>query len=181
MSGQEGARTSFASLAGKTVVVHTATYFVAGLLAFTLLRYGERFAVPPLSDYMRPITDPRVMAGPLMQPIRGLLFASVLFPLRGALFERPRGWLVLWWLLAGVGILSTFGPAPSSIEGVIYTQLSLRDHMFGLPETVAQTFMFAALLTFWVRHPEKRWVGWVLGVAFAITIALPVLGLLVGR
>jgi hypothetical protein len=30
-----------------------------------------------------------------------------------------------------------------------------------------------------VRHPEKRWLRWTMGVAFAIALALPALGLLV--
>ena len=110
---------SFARLAAKTIVVHTVTYFIAGLLAFTLGGYAQTFAQPPLSYFMRPTTDPIVMAGPLFQPIRGLVFALALYPLRSVLFEKERGWLVLWWLLLALGVISTFGPAGGSIVGLI--------------------------------------------------------------
>ncbi len=42
----------------KTVIVHTITYFVAGLLAYTLGGYEKAFSQPPLSYFMRPTTDP---------------------------------------------------------------------------------------------------------------------------
>ena len=87
----------FSTLACKTVVVHTATYFVAGILAYTLGNYEGTFAEPPLSHFMRPTTDPWVMAGHLFQPIRGLIFALAFFPLREVLFARKNGWLFPWW------------------------------------------------------------------------------------
>lgn len=73
---------SLSRLTLKTVIVHTVTYFVAGFLAYTLGGYEKTFAQPPLSYFMRPTSDPLVMAGPLFQPIRGVIFASALYPLR---------------------------------------------------------------------------------------------------
>jgi hypothetical protein len=161
----------------RTVVVHTVTYFVVGLLAFVLLRYGQRFAEPPLSAYMRQTDDPWVMAGPLVQPLRGLLFVSAFYLLREQLFGHRHGWLLMWWLLVALGILSTFGPSPGSVEGMIYTRLSWRDHVFGLPEAVVQALLLSILLFYWMRHPEKRWLSWLLGVLFVLVMLLPALGL----
>jgi len=70
----------------------------------------------PLSG-MRPITDKWVMAGPLLQPIRGLIFALVFYPLRTCFFNRGNGWLLMSWILVALGILSTFAAASGSIEG----------------------------------------------------------------
>ena len=61
-------RLSFSALTLKTVVVHTITYFIAGVLAYTLGGYEKAFSQPPLSYFMRPTSDPLVMAGPLFQP-----------------------------------------------------------------------------------------------------------------
>ena len=84
--------------------------------------------------------------------------------LRETLFGRKNGWLILWLLLVIVGIFSTFGPAPGSIEGLIYTTLPLRDQLSGgLLEVHTQSFLFAGLLYYWVNHPEKRWLSWALG------------------
>ena len=59
---------------------------------------------------MRPITDPIVIAGPLLQPIRGLLFGAMLFMLRETFFATRGGWLRLWLVLVVFGILGRQGP-----------------------------------------------------------------------
>src|SRR4051794_13411825 len=123
----------YLSLTLRTVVVHTVTYFLVGLLALVFLRYDRLFAGPELATYMRPTDDVWVFAGPLFQPVRGLVFASVFYLLRGPLFGQRRGWLVMWWLLVGIGIVSTFGPAPGSIEGMVYTRVPVRTQLVGLP------------------------------------------------
>lgn len=168
---------SFWSLTLKTVVVHTVTYFLVGLMALTLLGYEQLFDKPQLAAYMRQTRDPWVMAGPLFQPIRAALFASVLFLLRERLFGQKRGWLVMWWILVALGILSTFGPAPGSLEGMIYTRIPWREQLVGLPEGLVQALLLSVTLVFWVTHPEKRWLNWLLWVLFALVMLLPVLGL----
>ena len=168
---------SFLSLTLRTVVVHTVTYFIVGLLAFSLLRYDQLYAEPPLSAYMRATDDAWVMAGPLFQPLRGVLFASIFYLLREPLFGRRRGWLVMWSMLLVVGVLSTFGPSPSSLEGLIYTRIPLATQMVGLPEAVLQSLLLSVVLVGWVRHPDKRWISWLLGVLFVIALLLPTLGL----
>lgn len=164
----------------KSVVVHTITYFIAGILAYTLGGYEKTFSQPPLSYLMRPTTDPLVMAGPLFQPVRGLIIALALFPLRKVLFAERRGWLILWWLLLALGVLSTYGPAPGSVEGLIYTIIPPLSQILGLWEVLLQSLLFSVVLFYWVNHPDKRWVNWTLGVVFAIVMMLPVLGLLAG-
>lgn len=169
---------SYISLTVRTIVVHTVTYFVVGVLALVLLRYDRLYAEPALSGYMRATNDPWVMAGPLFQPIRGVLFASVLYLLREPVFGHRRGWVVMWWMLIVLGVLSTFGPAPSSLEGAVYTRIPLGKQLLGLPEAVVQSLLLSVLLFVWVRHPEKRWLNWLFGVLFVIVMVLPALGLL---
>jgi hypothetical protein len=169
------------SLTIKTVVVHTVTYFVAGILAYTLNDYERMYSRPPLSYFMRPTTDRLVMAGPLFQPIRGVIFALAFYPLRSVLFGTRRGWLTLWWLLLALGVLSTFGPAFGSVEGLIYTTIPARAQLLGLWEVVLQSFLFAFILFHWVNQPQKRWLRWTMFAAFGIVLLLPVLGLLTTR
>ena len=174
----ESQEVKFIPLAVKTIVVHTVTYFIMGLLASTLLNYGSWYAESTLSGFMRQIDDPLVMAGPLFQPIRGLLFAVVFYLLRDLLFGRKRGWLIMWVILVFVGVLSTFGPSPGSVEGMIYTIVPFWDQLKGWPEVMIQALLLALILTCWVDHPEKRWLTWVLVAIFIIFLLLPVLGLL---
>jgi len=163
----------------KTVVMHTLTYFLMGILAATFLNYAERFARPQMICWMRPTTDPLVMAGVLFQPLRGLVFALVFFPLRQQLFDKRHSWLLLWWLLVALGILGTFGPAPGSIEGLVYTVIPWTDQVLGWLEVVPQALLLALGLWLWVRYAEARWLNWLFGIAFIIVVLLPILGLLV--
>jgi hypothetical protein len=126
------------------------------------------------------MTNSWVMAGPLFQPLRGLVFALVFYPFREKLFGRGHGWLLMAWMLIGVGILSTFGPAYGSIEGMIYTTMPIHLQLQGWLEVVPQALLLSALLCYWVNHP-KRWLDVVLGILFLLAMALPILGLLARR
>ena len=148
-----------------------------GILASTALHYREGFAKPEVACYMRQLSDPVVMAGPLFQPLRGLVFALAFYPLRGVLFGRRRGWLVMWWVLVAIGILGTFGPAPASLEGMVYSTWPVLSQMRGWIEVVPQALLLSAILCYWVNH-SKKWLNWTLGTIFAVCMALPVLGLL---
>ncbi len=163
----------------KTIVAHTITYIAMGILALNFLHYAEAYTTGALAGYMRPTTDRWVMAGPLFQPLRGVVFALAFYPLRSVLVGKKNGWLITWWILVALGILSTFGPAPASIEGVLYTQLpfpSWRDYV----EIVPQAFLLSGILFYWVQHPEKKWISWTLGALFALFMLFPVLGLFFG-
>src|SRR5262245_3848106 len=174
-------RPSLGEVVVKTMVTHTVTYFIIGLAAFWCFDYADKFAEPGVRSLMRQTDEPLVMAGPLFQPIRGLLFGLVFYLLREPLFGARAGWLVLWLVLVIIGILGAFGPAPGSLEGMVYTTLPLRFHLESLPEIVAQSLALAALLWYWVKHPAQRWLTWGLGVAFGAVLLLPALGLLAGR
>jgi hypothetical protein len=174
-------RPSLGEVVFKTMVTHTVTYFLIGLAAFWSFDYARKFAEPGVRSLMRQTHEPVVMAGPLFQPIRGLLFGLAFYLLREPLFAVRAGWLVLWLVLVVVGILGTFGPAPGSVEGMVYTTLPLRFHLQSLPEIVVQALALAALLWYWVNHPAKRWLTWSLGAAFVAALLLPALGLLAGR
>ena len=169
---------SLLTLTVKTVTVHTVTYSLVGLLAFAVLDYGRLFAEPHLKVVMRQTDDPWVMAGPLLQPVRGLLFALAFYPLRGELFGRKDGWLVLWLELIILGILSPFGASPGSVEGMIYTIWPLWSHVIGLPEVLLQSLLLSVVLHYWVRHPEKKWLSWTLGILLFLLLLLPAIGLL---
>ncbi len=164
----------------KTVVTHTVTYFVMGALAFFLLDYHRLYAETSLKYLMRQTTEPLVMAGPLFQPLRGAIFGAVFVLLRSSLFDRDRGWLRMWAVLVGLAILNPFGPAPGSIEGMIYTTLPFRLHVIGLPEVLVQALLLSVIVSYWVNYPGTRWLRWVMGSAFCLVVLLLTLGLLAG-
>jgi hypothetical protein len=151
MSETRGLR-PFAGFAVRAMVVHTATYFFFGILMSHLLGYARVFQLEPIRDFMRPLDSPLVAAGPLLQPLRGLVLALGAWPLRGFLLEQRRGWLVLWGIFLAFGILGPPGAAPGSMEGVLYSKLPLWYHLMGLPEIGLQTLAFSVVLLRWERH-----------------------------
>lgn len=165
-------------IVARTAVVHTLTYFIVGLVAYSLFDYSTKFADPVLSSVMRQTNDPLVQAGVLFQPIRGVLFGLVFYLLRDVLFRQKNGWLKMWFTLVVIGIISTFGTAPGSIEGLIYTKARFDGLSGGGLEVLSQSFLLSVLVCYWVGHPEKRWLNWVLGILFFIALLLPALGLL---
>ena len=161
----------------KTAVAHTVTYFVAGFAAFSLLDYPRLIAETELGVSMRPLTHPMILAGPVLQPVRGCLFGVVFFMLRGPFFGSKRGWFTMWVALVSFGILGTFGAPPGSLEGVIYTVLPLSLHLTLLPEVLIQSLLLSWLLFQWVNHREKTWLNWVMGAAFVMVLVFPILAL----
>ena len=142
----------FPAFAVRVIVAHTATYFLFGILMSSIFNYAEIFQREIVRDYMLPISDHNVLIGPFMQPLRGLIFAIGLWPIRGLLIENKRAWLILWGLLVTIGILSTPAASPGSIEGMLYSKLPMWYHLMGYPEILLQTLAFSIWLVGWERY-----------------------------
>jgi len=68
---------------------------------------------------------------------------------------------------------------PRQEKSLLETVFPLWVHLRGLPEVLLQSLFLSLLLFYWVNHPEKRWLNWVLGITFFVVMLFPVLGLLV--
>lgn len=136
---------------------HMISYFIMGLTAFIFLNYKEAFESPPMSYFMRPIDSPWVAAGPMLQVIRGFIFSVVLWNFKDNFLFKKYGWLKLWGLIVGLSILSTTGPAPGSVEGMIYTKIPLAIQIKGYIEVMPQTLLFSLFLYYWYLRPKKVW------------------------
>ena len=163
----------------KTAIVHTVTYFVAGALAYMMFDYKALWDEPVFNVYMRRLDDPMLMAGPLFQPIRGILFGVVFYLLRREYFEREYGWFTMWVVMVVIGMFCTFGPSPGSIEGLIYSTVPLSLQFGGGSiETFAQALSLSVVVFYWVRQPDKPWLTWVMTVAFLTVLAFSAVGLM---
>jgi magnesium-transporting ATPase (P-type) len=165
----------FLPLAARTVACHSITYMIMGALAYHFLHYAD-FINNPCSG-MRPVTSLWMILGVPLQVFRGVLFASVFYFFREQLFGRKNGWLLMAWLLIGVGILGTFAAPAGSLEGFIYTTTPVWMQVRGYLEIVTQALLLSALLCYWVNHAEKKWMNWTLSVAYVICAGLPLLSL----
>ena len=71
----------------KTAVANTVTYTAVGVVAFSLFDYAELIRTTPFGANFRSLQDPLVVAGSLLQPIRGSLFGLVFYLLRVPLLQ----------------------------------------------------------------------------------------------
>ncbi len=82
----------------------------------------------------------------------------------------------MWLLLVMLGILGPFAAAPGSAEGLLYTKLPVRLQLSGWLEIITQALLLSVILHYWVNHPDKRWITWVLGAVYLLAVAASILG-----
>lgn len=174
----DNAKPAFRAILYRTIVTHTVTYFATGIVAASLLGYATRMTRPDVAPIIREITDPILIATPLCQPLRAALLAIVFFIFRDTLFGRRRGWLSLWCTLVILGILTPFSASWGGIEGMIFFNLPIADHLAGWPEVLLQTLLLSVLLTYWVDHPKSKRLEGILFGGFVLTNLLPMIALL---
>jgi hypothetical protein len=166
---------SFLSILYRTIISHTVTYFATGVIAAILLDYSTRMIRPDVAPIIRKITDPILVASPLFQPFRAALLAIVFYLLRDVLFSNRKGWLIMWCVLVVIGILTPFSASWGGIEGMIFFNLPLWDHIAGWPEVFSQTLLLSVILTYWVNHPKSKRLRVILLVGFILAMLLPII------
>lgn len=175
---------SFGAILYRTILSHTVTYFATGVIASMLLGYATRMIRPDVAPIIRKMTDPILIASPLFQPFRAALLAIVFYLLRDVLFSdgtaprKQKGWLTMWCMLVVIGILTPFSASWGGIEGMIFFNLPIWDHLVGWPEVFLQTLLLSILLTYWVDHAQSKRLHTILLAGFILTMLLPIIALL---
>ena len=142
----------------RVTCIHVATYILCGIIFSVLFNYNELFQLGNTKYFMRPLDSASSLLGPVFQIARGILFGFVLLLFKESVIETKRGWLKLWAIIAVIGIFNTPGPAPGSIEGIIYTQLPMELHIKGAPEILAQTLLFSYFVATPVKLKDTRFI-----------------------
>jgi hypothetical protein len=133
-------------------ITHAVTYLLFGLIFMNLMGYEKTFNQNEYFVNFRPLDSPIVQAAVLFQLLRGAFFALILFPYRERMMKSGCGWLMLFSVIFGMTAIGTVNASPGSIEGLIYTNVSLRAHLVGMPEVICQALGFSVLFWLW----EKR-------------------------
>lgn len=107
----------------RATAIHILTYLVCGVVFLTLFHYTELYQIGNVKYFMSPVGSFSSFLGSVFQIVRGLFFGFILLLLEENVIQKKHGWLRLWGIIVGIGIINTPGPAPCSIEGIIYTQL----------------------------------------------------------
>ena len=160
----------------KAIIVHTLTYFICGLIFSNLFHYDDIFQIDVIKNFMRGYDSPMIMLGPILQPIRGLIFALGIWPIKKIIIDQKYGWLVLWNIIVLFGILSTPSAAPASIEGMIYSKLPLWYHFIGYPELLTQTFLFSLIVVTWEKGQLPKIIIWLMLILTILVFTLLVVG-----
>jgi hypothetical protein len=164
----------------RVTATHMISYFAMGVMALLVLNYEKAFDTPPLSYLMRPVDSPWVAAGPMLQVLRGLVFAISLWYFRNNFLGVEYGWLKLWGLVFGLAFISTVGPAPGSIEGIIYTRIPIDTQLRGYVEAVPQTLLFSLGVYYWYKNPGEAW-NYVSAVLVGLVVVMCIAALTIPR
>nr|WP_300365961.1 hypothetical protein [Brachyspira sp.] len=129
-------------------------------------------------NFMRGFESPLTVIGPFLQPIRAIFIAIGLFPIRKIIMTKF-GWFIVWLIFVCIAIISAPASAPSSIEGLIYTQLPISFHLVNLPELLLQTFSFSIILwiTEMLPHSEKEFSNRVFFTKLLFSIIFTMIGI----
>lgn len=46
----------------------------------------------------------------------------------------------------------------------------------GWAENLTQALLLSTLLNYWVNHPEKKWIAWLLGIIYVLVWVFGILG-----
>jgi hypothetical protein len=136
----------------KVTLIHVLTYVVCGIVFSQIFSYQDALVS---NTTMRGMDDPLVMAAPLFQIIRGVLFGVVLLWLKDVFSDKKFGWLRLWAIVLILSVFNTPAPSPGSIEGFIYllpTDEPLVLQIGGTLEILLQTLLFSVLVT--LKKPQ---------------------------
>ena len=153
----ESKENDFLSLSWRVTSLHMMAYLIAGLFALTFINYKTFFVTDSLALLMKPINSPIVAFGPFLQIILGFAMSIFLFPFRSIFIGQKKGWLYLFILIAGFCIFTPQVPGPGNFEGVIYTNISIQQHLLSLPETIMYSIIFSTFLPLWFKYPKRIW------------------------
>jgi len=134
---------------------HASAFMIAGIFAMMFMNYEYLFLTEPLS-FMRPTSDPIIPLGATLQLLRGIIYGLVLYPLRKAFFEEDKGYLKLGLVFLGLTVLGTFGPAPGSFDGYIFTNFPLAINLLGYPEALIWIISLVGILKISNKYEHKR-------------------------
>ena len=154
----------------KVTYAHTISWFVAGVIAVYLMSYEQWFLTEPMS-FMRPTTEPIIRLGMALQIFRGVLVGFVLYPVRKVFFEERLGYWKLGLVILGLSVVATFGPAPGSFDGYIFTNLPLSMHLACYPEALLWISSFIGILYISNKYENKK-IARIIPMVFTILIVL---------
>ncbi|TDO92059.1 hypothetical protein DFR79_10885 [Halanaerobium saccharolyticum] len=137
------------------ILVHVITYIFIGVVFMNLQNYASAFITMEGFSNFRALDSTIVRLAPLFQIFRGAFFAFILYPFYNKIIKSDYAWVKLFFLIWGFSLIGSVAPIPGSIEGMIYTKMSLAEHLIGILEVTAQIFVFSWFFVKWENRTER--------------------------
>jgi hypothetical protein len=135
------------SYLGRFTITHVITYSVIAI-AFLALQNALPASQRVALDFFAPY-PPFTFLIICNQILRAGIMALVLYPFYDIIVEKDRGWLILFAALWGLVLVGSLEPKPGTIEGMIYTETTLFEHLLVLAAGAMQTLLFSWLFLRW--------------------------------
>lgn len=137
------------------ILVHVISYIFIGVVFKNFQNYAGAFISIEQFSNFRSLDSTIVKLAPLFQILRGAFFAFILYPFYNKIIKSDYAWVKLFFVIWGFSLVGSPAPIPASIEGIIYTEMSLTEHLMGLPEITAQIFVFSWFFVKWENRTER--------------------------
>ena len=125
------------------ILVHVITYIFIGVVFLNFDNYAGAFIKMEEFSSFRSLDSTIVKWAPLFQILRGAFFAFILYPFYNTIIKSDYNWVKLFFLIWGFSLIGSVAPIPGSIEGFIYTKISIAEHLIKIPEITIQIFVFS--------------------------------------
>jgi hypothetical protein len=137
------------------ILVHVISYIFIGVIFMNFQNYASAFITMEQFSNFRSLDSTIVQLAPVFQIFRGAFFAFILYPFYNMIIKSDYAWVKLFFLIWGFSLIGSVAPIPGSIEGMIYTKMSLAEHLIGLPEVTVQIFVFSWFFVKWENRTER--------------------------
>lgn len=153
----------------RITMTHMIAYLVIGAFMWFFLDVENNIDNYVMAKVQKPIDSPWIASATFFQIFTGFVWAIALWPFREIILEE-KGWLKLWVLLIGLAIIGTEPPAVGAIEGFIYLDIPIQEHIRHMPEHFLQTLMCSFLFYMWYKKPKKLWN--IIAIVFLVLVIL---------
>ncbi len=130
---------------------HLLIYILVGSLFYEISGYEEALATMEAFALWRDLESIGMVAAVFFgQIFRGAILALLIYPFYNTYMNDKFGWLKLFGLLFGLKVIPAMFTVPESVL------VMLQEAAVGLPEIIAQTFIFALLFYGWEKRRQRK-------------------------
>jgi len=130
---------------------HVVIYVLVGSLFYEISGYEEALATMEAFALWRDLESIGMVAAVFFgQIFRGVILALLLYPFYSTYMSGKFGWLKLFGLLFGLKVIPVMFDVPESLL------VMLQEAAVGLPEIIAQTFVFALVFYAWEKRRKRK-------------------------